>query len=154
MNLTKTNILSGGTFFYNELFPHAKLNTVNNKYIINDAYCMNPSCDCKEVILEFCEKDTLNFKFAIRLSLKKAEYMVIDHISINEQQIAELINQLFKNNNTLIKQLQNRYVEMKNEGNKIINGTNNVNAPLVDKVKRNDPCPCGSGKKYKKCCGI
>jgi preprotein translocase subunit SecA len=24
------------------------------------------------------------------------------------------------------------------------------NAP---KVGRNDPCPCGSGKKYKKCCG-
>jgi uncharacterized protein YecA (UPF0149 family) len=20
-------------------------------------------------------------------------------------------------------------------------------------VGRNDPCPCGSGKKYKKCCG-
>ena len=24
----------------------------------------------------------------------------------------------------------------------------------VDKVGRNDPCKCGSGKKYKKCCGI
>ncbi|MGB4418274.1 MAG: SEC-C metal-binding domain-containing protein [Bacillota bacterium] len=23
----------------------------------------------------------------------------------------------------------------------------------VKKVGRNDPCPCGSGKKYKKCCG-
>ena len=22
-----------------------------------------------------------------------------------------------------------------------------------EKVGRNDPCPCGSGKKYKKCCG-
>ena len=22
------------------------------------------------------------------------------------------------------------------------------------KVGRNEPCPCGSGKKYKKCCGI
>lgn len=22
------------------------------------------------------------------------------------------------------------------------------------RVGRNDPCPCGSGKKYKKCCGI
>jgi preprotein translocase subunit SecA len=22
-----------------------------------------------------------------------------------------------------------------------------------DKIGRNDPCPCGSGKKYKKCCG-
>ena len=22
------------------------------------------------------------------------------------------------------------------------------------KVGRNDPCPCGSGRKYKKCCGV
>nr|WP_243152435.1 SEC-C metal-binding domain-containing protein [Clostridium butyricum] len=27
--------------------------------------------------------------------------------------------------------------------------TKNVNK----KIGRNDPCPCGSGKKYKKCCG-
>ena len=28
-------------------------------------------------------------------------------------------------------------------------------SPIInkDKVGRNDPCPCGSGKKYKKCCG-
>ena len=26
-------------------------------------------------------------------------------------------------------------------------------AKIVKKVGRNDPCPCGSGKKYKKCCG-
>ncbi|ABC22782.1 YchJ family protein [Rhodospirillum rubrum] len=24
----------------------------------------------------------------------------------------------------------------------------------VVKIGRNDPCPCGSGKKYKKCCGV
>jgi uncharacterized protein len=24
--------------------------------------------------------------------------------------------------------------------------------PTTPKVGRNDPCPCGSGKKYKKCC--
>ena len=23
----------------------------------------------------------------------------------------------------------------------------------VNKIGRNDPCPCGSGKKYKQCCG-
>jgi uncharacterized protein YecA (UPF0149 family) len=22
------------------------------------------------------------------------------------------------------------------------------------KIGRNDPCPCGSGKKHKKCCGV
>ncbi|MBQ7721705.1 MAG: SEC-C domain-containing protein, partial [Kiritimatiellae bacterium] len=24
---------------------------------------------------------------------------------------------------------------------------------MFKKVGRNDPCPCGSGKKFKKCCG-
>ena len=35
------------------------------------------------------------------------------------------------------------YLEQKKSGT-IIKGT---------KIGRNDPCPCGSGKKYKKCCG-
>jgi preprotein translocase subunit SecA len=28
-----------------------------------------------------------------------------------------------------------------------------VKKEAADKIGRNDPCPCGSGKKYKKCCG-
>jgi preprotein translocase subunit SecA len=33
-------------------------------------------------------------------------------------------------------------------------GNNQAQGPKsVRKVGRNDPCPCGSGKKYKKCCG-
>jgi uncharacterized protein len=24
----------------------------------------------------------------------------------------------------------------------------------TNKIGRNDPCPCGSGKKYKRCCGL
>jgi preprotein translocase subunit SecA len=27
------------------------------------------------------------------------------------------------------------------------------NGEFASKVGRNDPCPCGSGKKFKKCCG-
>ena len=40
-----------------------------------------------------------------------------------------------------------------------VTGTNrddSANAPITrksEKVGRNDPCPCGSGKKYKHCCG-
>lgn len=30
---------------------------------------------------------------------------------------------------------------------------NEDNRAVSTKVGRNDPCPCGSGKKYKKCCG-
>ena len=34
----------------------------------------------------------------------------------------------------------------------LLSGTTDA-APKTTKVKRNQPCPCGSGKKYKKCCG-
>lgn len=27
-------------------------------------------------------------------------------------------------------------------------------APPTEKIGRNEPCPCGSGRKYKKCCGV
>jgi len=32
-------------------------------------------------------------------------------------------------------------------------GTNNAPTRVMKKPGRNDPCPCGSGKKYKNCCG-
>jgi preprotein translocase subunit SecA len=36
------------------------------------------------------------------------------------------------------------------------NAATEKSRPVVvgDKTGRNDPCPCGSGKKYKKCCGV
>ena len=42
------------------------------------------------------------------------------------------------------------------DGWKFEDGTLVAEKPVVReeaKVGRNDPCPCGSGKKYKKCCG-
>jgi hypothetical protein len=67
------------------------------------------------------------------------------------------------------------YIEIKRQGNKIVTGikgfpdtyeeinlannsnkTNNIiekDNKDSGKIGRNDPCPCGSGKKYKKCCG-
>ena len=36
------------------------------------------------------------------------------------------------------------------------NNSTNLNStisPMQKKIARNEPCPCGSGKKYKQCCG-
>ena len=45
----------------------------------------------------------------------------------------------------------------KNAGLKNIGGKGEKRQPVVkkssEKIGRNDPCPCGSGKKYKQCCG-
>lgn len=54
----------------------------------------------------------------------------------------------------------NRYAKGKPSGDLfggILSGIPSFNSPCpsfrAKKVGRNDPCPCGSGRKYKKCCG-
>jgi len=42
------------------------------------------------------------------------------------------------------------YNEEKNDGSGAVSISEQA---ISEKVGRNDPCPCGSGKKYKKCCG-
>ena len=56
--------------------------------------------------------------------------------------------------------LKDRYRQIKEIGKrslakaKKINqlSENNETSTIRKKIGRNEPCPCGSGKKYKKCC--
>ena len=36
---------------------------------------------------------------------------------------------------------------------RLVDGVQEPYVRPYNKVGRNDPCPCGSGKKYRKCCG-
>lgn len=45
------------------------------------------------------------------------------------------------------------YEYFREERQKNAHRMTNVPTQRVPKVGRNEPCPCGSGKKYKKCCG-
>ena len=47
-------------------------------------------------------------------------------------------------------------VQRKRVAEPIVTNSDTISKTIVNKEKkigRNDPCPCGSGKKYKKCCG-
>lgn len=47
-----------------------------------------------------------------------------------------------------------RSVEDLEAEEELIDGTEKVEPIKAEQAPgRNDPCPCGSGKKYKKCCG-
>ena len=58
----------------------------------------------------------------------------------------------FKSIRQMKKWMKNHEAELRAE-----NGTAPAKVETVvhqgPKIGRNDPCPCGSGKKYKKCCG-
>jgi preprotein translocase subunit SecA len=51
------------------------------------------------------------------------------------------------------KQLSNKYNSMVHVPARPVNSIVPVRNSKTDpKIQRNDPCPCGSGKKFKQCC--
>ncbi len=67
-------------------------------------------------------------------------------IEIYKTMIEEGVN--VKNEKEVEKWLQQNAHRFQNQGPKV--ETYRRETP---KIGRNEPCPCGSGKKYKKCCG-
>lgn len=121
---------------------------------------MNPSCKCDDVILHFVENDEREHNngadFVVSLSLKNKKFEILDADGISKKQVEEIVENSLKESDEAIKLLKQRYKEMKATGRKVLQGINPNNKivePVQVKPERNSPCPCGSGKKYKKCCG-
>ncbi len=82
-------------------------------------------------LMKRIRETTLSYLFRIELreEAEKVQEMVLEEGEIDESKLKFAKKDLFAEE------------EKKNQ-------------PIrVEKVGRNDPCPCGSGKKYKKCCG-
>ncbi|MDD3386360.1 MAG: preprotein translocase subunit SecA [Candidatus Pacebacteria bacterium] len=61
----------------------------------------------------------------------------------------KLFNELLQNcEKVMVEGIMNATISIKP-----ITNANEDNIPKDKIINRNDPCPCGSGKKYKKCCG-
>jgi len=75
--------------------------------------------------------------------------VVLHQSKVSEEQTNQA--NLAKATELIKKLMAARNMQAQNQAN-----TSGKNQPVVNstkKVGRNDPCPCGSGKKYKKCCG-
>ena len=115
----------------------------------------------------------LNYDACIRYFLQNDKYSanLIRMVASKHKNFMEIVNAVLAKNYSLedlLKKYKRRYIN-----NKIISSTtvlyrsnafsstlgiieDNESRPQIDttqKIGRNDQCPCGSGKKYKKCCG-
>jgi len=75
----------------------------------------------------------------IRLALEKEDVRNREDVLMRGAEIYEELGQIEK-----AKELEKEMKSLRRQANTLIK-------PV--KIGRNDPCPCGSGKKYKKCCG-
>ncbi|ERJ12229.1 YecA family protein [Haloplasma contractile] len=119
-------------------------------YSIIDAYCMDPNCLCNEVLLYIMkngEPEENDDVFIVRYNFND-HTTVIEESSIVSERVDSIMQGL-KNDENFIAIIKEHYHHMKLIGQEAFK----FNEPLrKKKIGRNDPCPCGSGKKYKKCC--
>ena len=116
-----------------------------------------------------------NAKDCVKFFLENDKFSanIIKRIADKHENFMEVVNKLMNTNYTLdelLEKYKSRYLK-----NKIFSSTTvlykskafsktlgiieeDIEKPQLDgvdlsKIGRNDPCPCGSGKKFKKCCG-
>lgn len=127
-----------------ESYRHERQN-----WMVADLYCVNPECDCREIILHVAVEGSEEVEAgAVYVDLN-------DKISFEPREgqgaVLAALWAKYKRRNHGTQTLQERWSKMREVGRELF-GTRTVTG-TAQKVGRNDPCSCGSGQKYKRCCG-
>ena len=152
-----------GEAYHSETYDQLVFEFESINYFVMDHYCPSPSCKCKEVLLAFCPIDkegrAKRAILSLRMKFTSGRYEIEDKDSgITNQFISQIYKAFFEEyEDEGLKFFEERYYRIKKWGEEFLlpklNKENNLPIALKPKVGRNMPCPCGSGKKYKNCCG-
>ncbi len=147
---------------YNEIFPfhHPLRPTLNGRsFLIFDQYCLRPACDCQQMTLNFYTDDppgpngesTASPSFTVEMDLARREWELQEQLAPTSAPVLVLMAEFLAQIDAYPLLAERRRVLRalyRHNCGKFVPEPVKVTA----KPGRNDPCPCGSGRKYKKCC--
>ena len=152
----------GTIFWYRGVLPHAApfRSFVDGKPAdAFDSYCAMPDCPCTEAFLTFVRVGENHRRLPddyteVRVSYSERKVVAVVRKAKRETPTPDvLVQALLKHHPDAWDRLRARHANMKALYRRW--EAEREPPPLPDstkKVGRNDPCPCGSGKKHKKCC--
>ncbi len=139
-------------------------------YCLMESYCSNPECDCRRVMFSVVTENSEEPLAIINYGWEKTKFYekwvglqgnetfeelkgpVLNsssHQSELAPYILEVISSEILTDKSFLKRLKKHYKMFK----QALSGHGEVKKmENLKRIGRNDPCPCGSGKKYKKCC--
>jgi hypothetical protein len=141
-----------------------------NEYLVEDLYCPDPECDCGEALLVFLcrgqEAVRQVFMAKVRVGASPPRPVSMDVYEGSEREARRIYQAFVDAHPGAARLVKVRDREVKQVGRRMLDEDpslrldrsapkegRSVREGSVPKVGRNAPCPCGSGKKYKKCCG-
>lgn len=143
---------------YGEIFPLCRIFIVTKKdkeFEIDLQFCTSRECKCKEVNIRLFFEDECYSEFIYDYGTKKSFDPSMNWVIDDIKKVESEFDILLETNAAQIKIIYamskmklDNYLDQIDEEN-----DSYVQEPAVStKIGRNEPCPCGSGKKYKKCC--
>lgn len=128
---------------------------------LQDAYCIEPKCDCKRVVWTVVSPGpggAAQKIGVVNYSLPKKEPAVLEVTpGVDANSLFVLVSNLLSSQPQLVKMYENRYRFMRDQVSPLLASQRQLRNQSKQRpqtaVGRNDACPCGSGKKYKKCHG-
>lgn len=149
----------------------------SDSYGLIESYCDELDCDCRRVFLSVLSEEQEEVLAVIAFGWENKKFYAkwlgdSDPQSIRElkgpalnltsqqskfaPKILELVDSLVLQDRQYIERLKKHYrlfrqeIAKSKQSNERDGNSNLVS--FAQKIGRNKPCPCGSGKKYKKCC--
>jgi hypothetical protein len=142
---------------YFEVFPSdwdLGVACFGQRYWLVDSWCLKPNCACEELCVEVLSADGTRVG-VVRVETRKWKALDAERDSLASQIWNEFIRT--PRQRRALRQRRDAIREVARELPRVMA----VEAPAppprtmpAESAGRNDPCPCGSGKKYKKCCAV
>jgi hypothetical protein len=122
-------------------------------FIAEDLFCVRPTCTCDEAVVAFAPAQTKGAQDVGSIRLRISTRQVLERRV--EAGDPALLDRLWHAFSTRHRRLTARLSERSEQMVELASGHHRRRTPLrsTARVGRNEPCPCGSGKKYKRCCG-
>jgi SEC-C motif len=153
---------NGSMVGYYEILPYARLVELTlgaDTWLLDDQYCVSPTCPCREAVLSFVPlrpftgadwspiDPSLSLRYAYDTGRIEAP-PAAGALGLSGQDFLNALRSAQLDLNSL---LAKRHVFLRHLFRRALS-RRTLCLPTA-KPGRNDPCPCGSGKKYKRCCG-
>jgi hypothetical protein len=118
-----------------------------------ELYCPVPDCDCGEVVVDFEALLPRGAPSPGNIVMHSSGAARIEPHKQGRHRLEQLWAAFQKRHPNFVARFARRDAVLKNIGKRFVTAERAGAASNV-KIGRNDPCPCGSGRKYKKCCGV
>ena len=150
---------NGLMWAYNDVLPYGEQLLVTldgTECIIFDQYCLLPKCSCTDTVLSIVAIDLVGKTgkelCSVSVTYRKKQWKPVEEgsLAVTVKTVKSAIEEQIPD---IYKRLLKRHIKLKSIYAHSKKKHFASKQPLqLPKVGRNDPCPCGSGKKYKKCC--